>query len=103
MSRRDASPVWLVLALAVLAACTTAPPIEQARFYAETTAKTRDAGDLILDRISPIVAGATDGSTPQDCGPDPGTGIPRCFNQNLVAAGAGGSSDPPAVAANRLA
>jgi hypothetical protein len=88
--------------LAFLSACSTVPPVEQARLYAETTAKTRDAGGLILDRIAPIVAGGADGST-EDCGPDPATGIPRCFNQNLVSASGSGASDPPAVAASRLA
>jgi hypothetical protein len=87
----------------LLSACTAAPVPEQARLYAETTAKTRDAGGLILDRIAPIMAGGTDGNSAEDCGPDPATGIPRCFNQNLVAAAAGGSADPPSVAVSRLA
>jgi hypothetical protein len=92
----------MLLALAILSACTAAPVPEQARLYAETTAKTRDAGGLILDRIAPIVAVGADAGA-EDCGPDPATGIPRCFNQNLVATTAGGSTDSPAVAVNRLA
>jgi hypothetical protein len=96
-----ASAVWTVLALSFLAACNP-PPVEQARLYADTTSKTRDAGGLILDRISPIIAGATDGSA-QDCGPDAATGIPRCFDQHLVAGSSGTKSDPPEVAIHRLA
>lgn len=117
MSRRDAqsasprclaggrtSVAWLLLAFAFVSACTTvAVPVEHTRLYAESTAKTRDAGGLVLDRISPIVAGVADSSAVEECGPDPGTSIPRCFNQNLVAASTVGSSDPPAVAASRLA
>ena len=100
--RARALIVSVTIATLLLMACAQTVPPEQVRLYAETAAKTRDAGGVILDRIAPIIANpGQDGQA--DCGPDPNTGIPRCFDQRLVTASVGPRSEPPAVAINRLA
>jgi hypothetical protein len=100
------APFLITLALLFVSGCAS-PPVEHVRLYADTAAQARSAGNLVLDRIAPIVAAGPAGSSApaegaQDCGPD-AAGMPRCFDQRLVAGGGTARADPPSVAVHRLA
>jgi hypothetical protein len=97
-------PWAVVLGLLLVAGGCQQVPAEHVRLYAETTSQTRAAGGIVLDQIAPIVGATAAGTDTQDCGPDPTTRIPRCFNLQLVAgAGPAGRADPPSVAVHRVA
>jgi hypothetical protein len=99
IGRLSVSIVFLFLSLA---ACVPVP-IEHIKLYADTAAQTRTAGNALLDRISPIVAATKEAPSTKNCGPNPQTGIPRCFDQTLVVGEVSGRLDPPSVAVDRLA
>ena len=92
-----------VLGLLLPAACAQPVAVEHVQLYADTAQQARDAGGVILDRVSPIVAGQDGAPSGRDCGPDAQSGIPRCLDLARIATAGPGRSDPPSVAVQRSA
>lgn len=89
--------LWLSL-FSVMAGC-AGIPVETLTTYADAFTQARDAGDLLLDEISPIVSGTTSSTRTTNCGTTR-LGYPQCFDPNVARSenGARINEDPSIVA-----
>src|SRR5262245_46571519 len=101
--RTAAARLCTFLVIVLLAPACTQVPAEHLRLYADTAAQTKQAGNLVLDRVSPIIATPDGGPATKDCGPDAQSGIPRCLDLRQISGNGAGRSDPPSVAVQRTA
>ena len=89
-----------VFCCVLLTAC-LGVPVESLRDYSEAFKQARDAGDLLLDEISPIVSGVSGGSTGRKCGTSK-LGYPLCFEPTHVAAdGSSRANEHESITARR--
>ncbi len=89
----------VVVCLAILAGC-AGVPIEALRAYSEAFQQAKDAGDLLLDEISPIIS--SKGTTArQNCGTSP-LGYPQCFDPAVALSEEGRRvNEDPSIVARR--
>lgn len=99
-SKRTAlAGLWLSL-FSVITAC-SGIPVETLTTYADAFTQARDAGDLLLDEISPIVSGTTSSTRTANCGTTR-LGYPQCFDPNTARSENGARiNEDPAIVARR--
>jgi hypothetical protein len=95
--------LYVVLLLSVAPACQQLPPAEHLQVYADTAQQTRQAGNVVLDRVAPIIAAQDTPPPGKDCGPDSQSGVPRCFDLQRIPGKGASRFDPPWVSVQRTA
>ena len=92
----------MMLGLLLAAGCAP-PPVEHVQVHAEAAAQTRTAGNIVLDRIAPIVPVQDNADPAADCGPEGQSGIPRCLDLRQITGSGASRLDPPSIAVQRVA
>ncbi|WP_299472926.1 hypothetical protein [uncultured Roseibium sp.] len=100
LGERAALAALFLPLLSFVAGC-SGIPVETLTTYADAFTQARDAGDLLLDEISPIVSGRTTSSGNAKCGTSR-LGYPQCFDPSVARSGNGTRiNEDPAIVARR--
>ncbi|MET1411884.1 hypothetical protein ABVF61_06435 [Roseibium sp. HPY-6] len=99
-SERAALAAVLLPLFSFIASC-SGIPVETLTTYADAFTQARDAGDLLIDEISPIVSGRTPTASTAKCGTSR-LGYPQCFDPSTARGGTEARlNEDPAIVARR--
>ena len=93
----------MLLGVLLAAACAQPAPVEHVQLYADAAAQTKTAGNLLLDRISPIIASQDTAQSAARLRTGRPSRVSRDASTCAITGNGAGRSDPPSIATQRTA